>query len=418
MRVTHIAGREVFNSRGLPALECEIILDSSIAVRAAVPSGASRGIYEAKPLYDGGQRLGGFGLTKAIGHIERTLGPEIVGREPDLVSIDARMRELDGTADKSCLGANTMLAVSSAVARAQATALDMHLYEFIAHICNFDSITVPYPMFNVINGGVHADNLLDIQEVLLVPLGFATYRQACEAAATVNYVLADVVREQGYRLFVGDEGGFAPDITDVREALECVMAAIIRAGYKIQEDFVLALDIAASQLFDQATHRYVVQGEERTTRELIDYYKELASEYPIFSIEDGLAEGDRTGWVSLAHECADDFQIAGDDLFASSPERIREGIKDRVASAAVIKPDQIGTVSEALESIMLCKKEGLNTIVSHRSGETEDVFIIDLAVGTSCGQFKAGGIMRGERTLKYNHLLRIEDNLHRSLLQA
>jgi enolase len=294
--------------------------------------------------------------------------------------------------------------------------LNVRLYEFIAHACNFDSVSIPYPMFNLINGGKHADNNLPIQEIMLVPMGFNTFKEAIEAAVVVQNRLQQILHEKGKRRYVGDEGGFCADFANEQEALDLLLLAIEKAGYTSGEQFKIALDVAASQLYDQATGLYNWGAKQMNTQSLIEYYVALTTEYPIYSIEDGLEEDDWTGWTKLTETLGEKIQIVGDDLFVTTPERIASGIEQQAATAAIIKPNQIGTVTETLQAILLCKDNNINTVVSHRSGETEDTFIVDLAVGANAGQLKAGGCQRGERMAKYNQLLRIEDALHRSIM--
>jgi enolase len=418
MQITRIIGREIFDSRGLPTLECELLLDNQVVIRSQVPSGTSCSQYEAKPLYDGSSRLMGLGLTKAIEYLETIIGPEILNKEPNVVDMDIKIIALDGTIDKSYLGANTILAASMAIAKAQAVSLNMQLYEFIAHLCNFDSIIIPYTMFNIINGGMHAACNLVIQEIMIVPMGFASYRSACEATCVVNQTLKTILNERHKKFCIGQEGGFATDFADEIEALDILMEAIARANYTPGDQFKIALDIAASHLYDIETSTYAWGSQRITAQQLITRYENLIHHYPIYSIEDGLAEDDTGGWISMTKQLGNSIQVVGDDIFATSPQRIATGIENQVANAAIIKPNQIGTVSESLQAILLCKNGGINTIASHRSGETEDTFIVDFAIGTNAGQLKAGGFSRGERMAKYNHLLRIEDALHRSLMDV
>ncbi len=417
MLITRIIGREIYDSRGLPTIECEIVLDEKIIVRSQVPSGTSCSKYEAKPLYDGGTRVMGLGVRKAVEHLETIIGPEFINKEPNLIDMDIKMIALDGTQDKSYLGANTILAVSIAMAKAQAISLDMQLYEFLARLCNFDSVTIPYTMFNIINGGLHADSNLVIQEIMLVPMGFSSCRSACEATCLVNQTLKSLIFDRGLRLCTGIEGGYVLDFSDEFQAFDLLMEAIIKSGYKPKEQFTIALDIAASHLYSIETGTYRWNdGIELSSQELIDRYAQFITKYPIYSIEDGMAEDDTDGWIAMEKQLGDSLQIVGDDIFASNPSRIAMGIEHGLANAAIIKPNQIGTVSESLQAVLLCKNHGFNTIASHRSGETEDTFIADFAIGTNARQLKAGGFTRGECISKYNQVLRIEDNLARSLM--
>lgn len=416
MQIKHVIGREIFDSRGLPTIECELVLKNNESVRASVPSGMSRSQHAAINLYDGDERLMGLGVSKAIEQLEQTIAPLLIDQEPKMIQMDAQLIELDGTANKSRLGANTMLAASTAIAKANALILGVQPYEFIAYSCNFESVTIPFPMFNLINGGKHADNNLAFQEIMLVPFGFQTFKDAMEATILVHYTLRDIIQEQGMPPYVGDEGGFCAGFKDEKEALDMLMRAVEQAGFTNADQYKIAIDVAASQIYNHETGLYQFHNQQMNSNELIDYYATLAQEYPIFSIEDGLDENDREGWKCMYEQLGDSLQLVGDDIFASHPERIANGINEKIANAAIIKPNQVGTITEALQAILLCKEYKLNTIVSHRSGETEDTFIVDFAVGANAGQIKAGGCTRGERITKYNRLLRIEDILHRSLL--
>jgi enolase len=417
MHITRILGREIYDSRGLPTIECELILDDKVIIRSEVPSGTSCSKYEAKPLYDGGERLMGLGVRKAIEQLETIIAPELINKEPNLLDMDIRMIALDGTQDKSNLGANTLLAASIAIAKAHAISLNMQLYEFLARLCNFESVIIPYTMFNVLNGGMHADSNLLIQEIMLVPMGFSSCREACEASCTVNHKLRSLIHEHGSRTCTGLEGGYSLDFDDEYEALNLLMEAIVLSGYQPKDQFMIALDIAASSLYQVETGTYRWSHNKNiNTGELIDVYRTLINKYPIYSIEDGLADDDIDGWALMQKELGSAIQIVGDDIFASNPQRIATGIEQELANAAIIKPNQIGTVSESLQAVLLCKNHGFNTVASHRSGETEDTFIVDFAIGTNAGQLKAGGFSHGERISKYNQVLRIEDTLQRALM--
>lgn len=412
MKITGVSAREIFDSRGFPALECEIMLEDSIPVVASVPSGASCGPYEVLELRDkDNERLMGYGVQKAIHLIESELAPELVGRKPDVVEFDLKMIEMDGTPQKTRLGGNTMLAVSMALCKAQAYANELQTYELIAQLCDFESVSLPFPMFNIINGGVHANTGLQIQEFMIVPTGASSFRSSLELSTIVFHTLGELLKKQGKIVGIGDEGGYATSFMHEREALDLIMEAINFSGVDRDGDFVLALDIAASQFYDPKTKLYNWHNTMITSQELIQEYISLAGHYPLYSIEDGLGYDDHQGWHTLTETLGEKLQIVGDDLFATNPHRIAEAMEKGFANAAVIKPNQIGTVIETLQSIKLCKEHGFNTIVSHRSGETNDTFIVDLAVGTSAGQIKAGGPSRGERMAKYNEMLRIEDNL-------
>lgn len=418
MVITNILGREIYDSRGLPTIECELVLDGTSIVRSEVPSGTSCSTYEAKPLYDEGPRVLGLGVHKAIEKLETIIAPELINKEPNLIDMDIKMIALDGTTDKSHLGANTILAASIAIAKAQALSLHMQLYEFLADLCSFDSVIIPYTMFNVINGGKHAESNLVIQEIMLVPMGFSSCRQACQATCLVNQKLKTLIHERGIKLYTGLEGGYSLDFKDEFDALDLVIDAIHKSGYKPKDQFMIALDIAASHLYETEQNKYRWSNNSLlSSQELIDRYSQLCKNYPIYSIEDGQAEDDLDGWIAMQNQLGNSVQLVGDDIFASNPARIAMGIEHQAANAAIIKPNQIGTVSESLQAVLLCKNHEFNTIASHRSGETEDTFIVDFAIGTNAGQLKAGGFSGGERMSKYNQVLRIEDTLQRSLMK-
>lgn len=415
MKITRMIGREIFDSKGLPTIECEITLDNHIVVRSQVPAGTSCSRFEAKPLYDDEHN---FGVLNAIENFETIIVPEFIGHEPNIIDMDLKLLSLDNTSNKSYLGANTILATSIAIAKAHAMHVNLQLYEFIAHLCGLDAVVIPYPMFNVINGGMHAMTNFKIQEIMLVPMGFATCRQAVKATAHVNQVLAQELKLRNQKFCIGLEGGYATNFDDEIEALDLVVSAVEKSGFVMNEHYKIALDVAASQLYNADTKTYIWKNKILETQDMIDHYKSLIARYPIYSIEDGLSEDDWSGWQLMQAQLGSHIQVVGDDIFASSPERIAHGIEDGIANAAIIKPNQIGTVTESLQAALICKKAGLNIIASHRSGETEDLFIVDFAVGTSAGQLKAGGFMHGERVAKYNHLLRIEDVLHANLMDG
>ncbi len=412
MKITGVSAREIFDSRGFPTLECEIVLDDSVPVVASVPTGKSCGPFEAFDLRDtDNSRLMGHGVGKAINILETILAPELLGKNPDIVEFDLKMIEMDGTPNKSRLGGNTMLAVSIALCKAQAYANNMHVYELIAQLCDFESVSLPFPMFNIINGGAHAHTNLQIQEFMIVPTGAASFRTSLELATIVFHTLGDLLKKQGKLIGIGDEGGYATSFAHEREALDLIMEAINFSGVDREGDFVLALDVAASQFYDPKTKLYNWHNAPITSQELIQEYVSLATHYPLYSIEDGLGYDDYDAWHILTETLGEKLQIVGDDIFATHAQRIADAMEKGLANAAIIKPNQVGTVIETLQAIKLCKEHGFNTIVSHRSGETNDTFIVDLAVGTSAGQIKAGGCSRGECMAKYNEMLRIEDNL-------
>ncbi|MFC1845700.1 phosphopyruvate hydratase [Candidatus Dependentiae bacterium] len=417
MKITHLTGREIFDSRGFPALECELVLENVHVITASVPAGASKGTNEAVELRDGGKRLAGMGVQKAIENIQQIIAPALIGQEPSLVEMDLKMIALDGTENKSKLGANAMLAVSNAVLQAQAIIEGLESFELIAALCELDTVSIPIPLVNVINGGMHADNNLTLQEFMVVARNQQTIRSSLEATATLFYELKKLLKEQGKSTLVGDEGGFAPDFDDNRQALDVLMQAIEKVKKEFKYDFAIAIDAAANSFYDKKTNTYVLQGKKLSTDQMIDWYVQLAKDYPLFSLEDPLHEEDWDGWAELTQKLGESVQIVGDDIFTTNGERITLGLKKGASNAVLIKPNQIGTFTETLQAINLCKDHELNTVISHRSGETEDTIIVDLAVGTNAGQIKTGGLSRGERTAKYNRLLRIEDNLTLSVLE-
>lgn len=411
MKIKSVHGREIYDSRGMPTVECSLILEDGAQVIASVPSGLSRSAYEVRELRDGGARLLGAGVLKAIENLEQVIAPLIVDKIPDLIPMDLSLIDADGTENKSHLGANAMLAASIAICKAQAHINEMEPYELIAYLCSAETISLPFPMFNVINGGVHAHNNAMIQEFMIVPTGAQNFRESLEIAVTVFQELKKILTKQGKSINVGDEGGFAPYLDTDKQALDYIMEAIDHLGSDLQDSVVIALDVAASQLYDRATNTYRWQGKRVSSEELTHLYAELLDVYPIYSIEDGMSDVDEHGWRYMMQAFGDSIQVVGDDLFATNSKRIIQGIEQGLANAVLIKPNQVGTVSEALQSLMWCKENEVNAIVSHRSGETEDTFIVDLAVGANAGQIKAGGCSRGERMAKYNALLRIEEEM-------
>lgn len=419
MKIAKITAREIFDSRGMPTIECELILENGSTVTASVPSGLSRGANEAFELRDGGQRLMGKGVLKVIENIEGIIAPALVGKEPDVISMDLELIERDGTANRSKLGANTMLAVSIAVARAQAVINEMELYELIAYLCDHSSVTLPFPMFNIINGGVHTpESNLRIQEIMVVPVGAQSFRICLESVVMLYNRLKVTLKKKKKCVSFGDEGGLSADFFDDQEALDILMGVIEKEQKESGNRFVLALDIAASQFYNRKKNLYDWAGNSMGTQQLIELYTTLVAQYPIYSLEDGLSEHDYEGWQALTKELSGNVQLIGDDLFCTNPLAIVQGIEQRMATGVVIKPNQVGTVTETLQAIKLCSENDLISVVSHRSGETNDTFIVDLAVGTSSGYVKAGGITRGERLAKYNEFLRIEDELMFSLLDS
>ena len=394
-------------------MEAEVTLSNGILGRASVPSGASTGEHEAHEWRDGDKtRYRGKGVARAVQHVVEEIAPALCGMDAtDQIGVDARMRELDGTPNKSRLGANALLAVSLATARAAAQATGQPLYRYLggpnAHV-------LPVPMMNVINGGAHSDAPIDFQEFMIMPKGLPSFREALRCGAEVFHALADVLRARGLSTAVGDEGGYAPKLNGTEDALDCIMQAITRAGYEPGKDVFLALDVASSEFYEPESNRYVFRkstGASLTAAELTDYYKGLISRYPIISIEDGCAENDWEGWKQLTDTIGDRCQLVGDDLFVTNVDFLRRGIRSGVANSILVKLNQIGTLSETFEAVRLAMTNRYSAIISHRSGETEDAFIADLAVATNAGQIKTGSLSRVDRLAKYNQLLRIEEQL-------
>jgi enolase len=409
MKIQDIHAREIFDSRGIPTVECDLFLSDGMMVTASVPSGTSRGMYEAVELRDGGDRLMGFGVQKAVRMIEDIIAPILVDRSPDLITFDLELLELDQTINKSHLGANAMLAISIAVCKAQAYAEDLEIYEFIAHISNYSSIALPCPMFNMLGGGLHADNNFPIQELLIVPTRELSFRDAVETGISVFHSLKKILHAKGKATGVGSEGCFIPSFKNAKEVFDILMEAIHTSGRG--DNVMISLDVAASHLLNHETGLYTWFGKEVSSQELIAWYQTLSSSYPIYSIEDGLGQTDWNGWHEMKNALVSAVKLVGDDLFATDPQRIWNGIENDCATGAIIKPNQIGTVTETLQAAVLCKDHEWDVIVSHRSGETNDSFIADLAVGVSAGHIKTGGCCRGERIAKYNRLLAIEEEL-------
>lgn len=404
--IEDVWAREILDSRGNPTVEVEVLLDDGTEARAAVPSGASTGTYEALELRDKDKRYHGKGVLQAVRNVNEIIAPEIVGLDPLWQEdIDALLVELDGTPNKSRLGANAILGVSLAVCKAAAASLGLPLFKYLA---GARSGRMPLPLMNVINGGVHADSGLAIQEFMIVPVGAETFAEALRYGAEVFHTLRKLLKSEGYSVAVGDEGGFAPRLPTDEEALKFLVRAIEETGYEPGKDVALALDCAATSFFDPDRGTYALGGE-RTARDLVELYEEWVRRYPILSIEDGMAEEDWEGWALLTERLGKKVQLVGDDVFVTNPERLRLGITRKVANAILIKLNQIGTVTETLATMELAQGAGYGCIISHRSGETEDVSIAHFAVGTGCGQIKTGSLSRSERVAKYNELLRIED---------
>jgi enolase len=410
-----VGAREILDSRGNPTVEVEVALDDGTLARAAVPSGASTGAFEAVERRDGDKsRYLGKGVEKAVTAVLDQIGPELLGFEAsDQRLIDQAMLDLDGTDNKGSLGANAILGVSLAVAKAAADSADLPLFRYLggpnAHI-------LPVPMMNIVNGGAHADSGVDVQEFMVAPFGAATFKEALRTGAEIYHSLKSVLKAKGLSTGLGDEGGFAPSVAGTTEALELIAEAIAKAGFTLGTDVGLALDVAATEFFSDGT--YAFEGSKRSSQEMIDFYTQLVNDFPLVSIEDPLDENDWDGWSALTAAVGDKVQIVGDDLFVTNPVRLQKGIDTRAANALLVKVNQIGTLTETLDAVALAHRSGYRAMMSHRSGETEDTTIADLAVATDCGQIKTGAPARSDRVAKYNQLLRIEEELDDAAVYA
>lgn len=430
--IVDICAREIIDSRGNPTVEVDVELDCGAFGRASVPSGASTGENEALELRDGAQkenkfapgidvksRYFGKGVLKAVHNVNQVIAMEVIGLDAvDQVNVDRTMIEIDKTANKSVLGANAILGVSLATAHAAAVAMDLPLYRYIGGV---NARVLPVPMMNVINGGAHSDAPIDIQEFMIVPRGAESFREALRMGAEIFHELKKVLRAKGFSTSVGDEGGFAPDLESNEAALEAIANAIKGAGYKLGKEVFIALDVAASELYEKGSQKYVFKksnGGEYSVEDMIAFYKDLQNKYPIVSIEDGLAENDWNGWKKLTEALGGTTQLVGDDLFVTNTEFLRRGIREGIGNAILIKVNQIGTLTETLDAIEMAKRGGYRSIISHRSGETEDTTIADIAVATNAGQIKTGSLSRTDRVAKYNQLLRIEEELGSSAIYA
>ncbi len=405
--IEQVGAREILDSRGNPTVEVEVVLDDGTFARAAVPSGASTGEHEAVELRDGGDRYLGKGVTKAVEAVLGDIAPEVIGIEADDQRVlDQTLVDLDGTPGKSRLGANALLGVSLAVARAAAESAGLPLFRYVggpnAHI-------LPVPMMNIINGGAHADNGIDFQEFMIAPIGAQTFKESLRWGAEVYHALKSVLHKQGMSTALGDEGGFAPDLPNTEAALNVIAEAVGNAGLKFGSDVVVALDSASTEFYRDGAYQF--GGKALSAQQMIDFYGKLIADYPIVSIEDGLAEDDWTGWAALTEAVGDKVQLVGDDLFVTNPERLERGINEGIANALLVKVNQIGTLTETLDAVALAHNNGYKSMMSHRSGETEDTTIADLAVACGSGQIKTGAPARSERVAKYNQLLRIEEGL-------
>jgi enolase len=410
--ITDIYAREILDSRGNPTVEVDVVLDDGSFGRAAVPSGASTGAFEAVELRDGDSaRYLGKGVLTAVGNVNDVIGPELVGLDAtDQRAIDGEMLALDGTHNKGSLGANAVLGVSLAVAKAAAESTELTLYSYLGGV---NAHQIPVPMMNVLNGGAHADNNVDLQEFMIMPVGASTFAEGLRMCSEIYHTLKGVLKERGLSTGVGDEGGFAPDLKSNEEALQVISEAVLKAGYDLGEQIVFALDPASTEFYDAERGVYILAGEGRelTSEEMVEYYEGLVSRHPIISIEDGMAEDDWDGWKLLTDRLGDEIQLVGDDLFVTNPERLGRGIELGVANSILIKLNQIGTLTETLNCIEMAKRAGYTCVISHRSGETEDTTIADVAVAVNAGQIKTGAPARSDRVAKYNALLRIEEEL-------
>ena len=405
--IKSIKAREILDSRGNPTVEVEVQLSDGASARAAVPSGASTGAFEAVELRDGGDRYLGKGVANAVKNVEREIAPKLIGSDPfSQRAVDELMIALDGTANKARLGANAILGVSLAVAKAAAVSKSSPFYRFIG---GEGATLLPIPMMNILNGGAHADTNVDIQEFMIAPIGADTFKESLRWGAEIYHSLKSVLKKRGLATSIGDEGGFAPNLESNRAALDLIAEAIDKAGYKLGSQIALAMDVAATEFHESG--KYNFEGKSLSADEMIAYYKDLVNSYPLVSIEDPLSEDDWDGWGAITRELGDKVQLVGDDLFVTNPARLSRGIEAKTANALLVKVNQIGTLTETLDAVAMAHKAGYRSMMSHRSGETEDTTIADLAVATSCGQIKTGAPARSERVAKYNQLLRIEEEL-------
>ena len=405
-----VRAREIIDSRGNPTVEVDVVLACGARGRAAVPSGASTGTREALELRDNLEnRFLGKGVLNAVANVNEVIAPEIIGYDAiDQAGLDRTMMDIDGTENKSRMGANAILGVSMAAARAAAQACDLPLYQ---HLGGINARIMPIPMMNIINGGAHAANNLDIQEFMILPFGAPSFLEAVRMGAETFHHLKKILKKNKLNTGVGDEGGFAPDLSSNEQAIEYILKAIDSAGYRPGKDIGIALDAAASEFYRDGKYRFLSEGKDLSADDMIDYYQELMEKYPLYSIEDGLAEGDWDAWEKMTDRLGDQVQIVGDDIFVTNPDIFKKGIEAGIGNAILIKLNQIGTVTETLDTIQMAKESGYTTVISHRSGETEDTFIADLAVGVNAGQIKTGSMSRSDRVAKYNQLIRIEEKL-------
>ena len=407
--IDSVSAIEVMDSRGNPTVKATVALSDGTVESAIVPSGASTGKREALELRDGGERYMGKGVLQAVANVNETISDALIGLSPfNQAIVDATMKEIDGTQNYGNLGANAVLGVSMAVARAAAKSLKMPLYRYLG---GANAMVLPTPMLNIINGGSHADNSVDFQEYMIMPVGFEDFAESLRASAEVYHNLKKILKDANHNTALGDEGGFAPDLSSNEEPIEIIMQAIEKAGYKPGEQIAIALDVAASELVVEGGYRLESENRTVTSAELVAYYEDLCAKYPIVSIEDGLSEDDWEGFKLMTEKLGDKIQLVGDDLFVTNASILAEGIEKGIANAILIKPNQIGSVSETMQTVRLAQRNGYNCVMSHRSGESEDAFIADFAVALNCGQIKTGSTARGERTAKYNRLLEIENEV-------
>ena len=409
-KIKNIFSREIIDSRGNPTIECDVLTDDSFMGRSSIPSGASKGIYEAVEIRDNDKkRFFGKGVLKSINKINNIISKNLIGISVfDQKKIDDILITLDGTKDKSNLGSNTILAVSLACARTASISKKNHLYEYLG---DKNSILMPVPMMNIINGGVHADNKIDIQEFMIAPIGAKSFKEAVQVGCEIFHTLKLYLSKLGFNTNVGDEGGFAPDISSTRKAIEIILESINKAGYKSGSEVMLSLDVASSEFYKNNQYHLLGENKSYSSLEMCNFLKELSLDYPIYSIEDGMAQNDTVGWIALTKLLGDKIQLVGDDLFVTNPTIFKKGINKNIANSILVKPNQIGTITETIDVIKIAKKNGYSCVISHRSGETEDSSIADISVAFNCGQIKTGSLSRTDRLSKYNQLIRIEENL-------
>ena len=413
-KINSVNAREILDSRGNPTVEVEVVLDDKSVGRAAVPSGASTGAFEAAELRDGGPRYLGKGVANAVKNVTQKIAPVVSGMSAlDQRAIDQKMISLDGTKNKSVLGANAILGVSLATARAASNSANQSLFKYLG---GSNAKTLPVPMMNILNGGAHADTNVDIQEFMIAPIGAESFKESLRWGAEIYHSLKSVLKKKGLATSIGDEGGFAPNLNSNRAALDLILVAIEGAGFKVGSQIALAMDVAATEFFSEG--KYEFEGKSLTSEQMIAYYSDLVSNYPLVSIEDPLDEDDWSGWAKLISELGEKMQIVGDDLFVTNPERLAKGIKSKTANALLVKVNQIGTLTETIDAVNMAHENNYKSMMSHRSGETEDTTIADLAVALNCGQIKTGAPARSERVAKYNQLLRIEEELASAAIYA